>query len=118
MSFVFTNQVNGKLAPIESAVSPRLQQEESSKELLKPNQNVKPNFITTLHRKSSLQSVSAVAIKSSYSPKPSVTPATNSDRYNQNISTHAALKTQNTLVNQLPQKRSCPVYVDDDDDLE
>ncbi|KAF7810909.1 protein CHROMATIN REMODELING 25 [Senna tora] len=128
VTFVFTNQVNGKLVPIDSTVSPKLHQEESSNEPLKPKQNVKSNPCLSLHQKLPLKSASSVAVTSSISTssvstKPSMKSAIlNSIGINKNISsTNAALKAENSLVNQLPQKRSCPVYVfdeDEDDDLE
>lgn len=110
VSFVFTNQVDGKLAPIDSTISPKLQAEESSKEPQKPKLKFKQNPIRFKER----NLPSKVALKSSYSPKPSVFPALSSVKVNKNISTNAAPNVENSCVNQLPQKRSCPVYVDVD----
>ena len=41
VTFVFTNQVNGRLVPVESIMSPKLQQKDPKKELLKSKQNGK-----------------------------------------------------------------------------
>ncbi|XP_028789600.1 protein CHROMATIN REMODELING 25 [Neltuma alba] len=101
VTFVFTNQVDGKLTPIDSTVSSEQQQEES-KEVIQLKRNSKQSPVLSLHQ------------KPSYSLKPSMRPALSSVRTKENISTQAALKTKNSLVNQLPQKRSCPTYVDVD----
>ncbi|CAJ1924287.1 unnamed protein product [Sphenostylis stenocarpa] len=93
VTFVFTNQVNGKLVPIESIISSKLQQKEPNKELLKS----KP---TPLYNRLPLQSASGVASVSSSS-----TP-------NTNITTNVAFDTDYSLVSKvLPQKRSCPANI-------
>ncbi|XP_054787444.1 protein CHROMATIN REMODELING 25 [Prosopis cineraria] len=101
VTFVFTNQVDGKLTPIDSTVSSELQQEES-KEMIQLERNVKQNSVLSLPQ------------KPSYSLKPSLRPALGSVRTKENVSIQAALNSKNSLVNQLPQKRSCPTYVDSD----
>lgn len=101
VTFVFTNQVDGKLTPIDSTISSEIQQEEN-KELIQLKRNVKQNPLS-------------LAQKPSYSLKPSMRPPLSSVRAKENIPTQAALNSKNSLVNQLPQKRSCPTYADTDE---
>ncbi|KAI9127982.1 hypothetical protein K1719_000975 [Acacia pycnantha] len=101
VTFVFTNQVDGKLTPIDSTISSAIQQEESE-ELIQLKRNVKQNPFLSL------------AQKPSYSLKPSMRPPLSCVRAKENIPTEAALNSKNSLVNQLPQKRSCPTYVNTD----
>ncbi|KAK7283963.1 hypothetical protein RIF29_13713 [Crotalaria pallida] len=98
VTFVFTNQVNGKLLPIESSKSKHQQKKEpnSNESLLKSKLNVKPSLHTSA---------------SSSFPK--------SSPMMENISPNIAIKTNCSFVNKsLPQKRSCPPVNISDDDLE
>ncbi|KAI4295641.1 hypothetical protein L6164_035664 [Bauhinia variegata] len=117
VTFVFTNQVNGKLAPVESLVSPQLQQGEPDQELPNSKINFKQKrILSPLHQKPPLQSTSGgIAIAPSSSLKPSIRAALSSVRINKNSSTHPESKTKTSLVNQLPQKRPRPADVNDDD---
>ncbi|KAL2349569.1 hypothetical protein Fmac_003569 [Flemingia macrophylla] len=92
VSFIFTNQVNGKLVPIESNISPKVHQ----KELLKSKQNCKQKPIPfSLHNRLPLQSAAVGITK--------------------NISMNVAFETNYSLAsNVLPQKRSCPANINDD----
>lgn len=101
VTFVFTNQVNGKLVPVESTISPKLQQKELLK--LKPRRNVEQKSTPfALHDKLSLRSASTTSCSF---PKESL----NSVKITKNISINVALRTEQSLVNAvLPQKRSRP----------
>lgn len=96
VTFVFTNQVNGRLVPVESIMSPKLQQKDPKKELLKSKQNGKQKPTPfSLHNRLPLQSASVGITK--------------------NISMNVAFKPQYSLVSKvLPQKRSCPANINDD----
>ncbi|KAG2375408.1 Protein CHROMATIN REMODELING 25 [Vigna angularis] len=94
VTFVFTNQVNGRLVPIESKMSPKLQKKEPNKELLKSM----PTPIS-LQNRLPLQSASGVASMSSS------TPNVNSMGIRKNISNYS-------LVSKvLPHKRSRPADI-------
>ncbi|KAK7253202.1 hypothetical protein RIF29_37728 [Crotalaria pallida] len=99
VSFVFTNQVNGMLVPIESTLSPELQNNEL---VLKSKLNVKHS----LHSKLPLRVRGVAAGTSSSFPRAS--------SIKENISTNIAFKTNFSLVKKsLPQKRSCPANISD-----
>ncbi|KAL9276140.1 hypothetical protein ACSQ67_026312 [Phaseolus vulgaris] len=98
VTFVFTNQVNGRLVPIESMMSPKLQPKEPNKGLLK---SVATPF--SLHNRLPLQSASGVASMSSSS-----TPNVNSVGISRNMSN----VTDCSLVSKLlPHKRSYPANI-------
>lgn len=114
---MFTNQVNGQLVPIESIISPKPQQKEPNKELPKSKLHVKQKpAVFPVHNKPPLRSASGVACPSSSSPNASIKEALHSVGITANISTNVAFKTDYSIVNKLlPQKRSCPANINDDD---
>ncbi|GAU29532.1 hypothetical protein TSUD_115540 [Trifolium subterraneum] len=104
VTFVFTNQVDGKLVPVDSIISPKLQK----KELHQPRRNAERKSTPfALHNKLvPLRSASSIAS----SPIAWTKEATNCVRITKNISTSVALNTKHSLVNEVSrQKRSCPV---------
>jgi DNA repair and recombination RAD54-like protein len=108
VTFVFTNQVDGKLVPVDSIISPKLQK----KELHQPRRNVERKSTPfALHNKLvPLRSASSIATVSWSSPIAWTKEATNCVRITKNISTSVALNTKHSLVNEVSrQKRSCPV---------
>ncbi|XP_027362727.1 protein CHROMATIN REMODELING 25 [Abrus precatorius] len=117
VTFVFTNQVNGHLVPIESITSPKLQQKEPNKELVKSKQNGKQNSTPfPLHNKLPLRSASGVANTSPSIPNARTKEKLNSVRINKNTSMNLAFQTDYSHVNKVvPQKRSCPANINDDD---
>ncbi|XP_061354468.1 protein CHROMATIN REMODELING 25 isoform X2 [Gastrolobium bilobum] len=119
VTFVFTNQVNGKLVPIDSVISPKLQQKEPNNELLKSGQNIKQKSAPfSLHNKLPLRSANASGVTSALSSSPNAwtKEALNSVRIIKNNSMNVAFETDYSLVNKLlPQKRSCPANINDDD---
>ncbi|WJX54532.1 DNA-dependent ATPase protein rad54 [Trifolium repens] len=108
VTFVFTNQVDGKLVPVDSIISPKLQK----KELHQSRRNVERKSTPfALHNKLvPLRSASSIATVSWSSPIAWTKEATNCVRITKNISTSVALNTKHSLVNEVSrQKRSCPV---------
>ncbi|RDY04883.1 Protein CHROMATIN REMODELING 25, partial [Mucuna pruriens] len=107
VTFVFTNQVNGRLVPLESVISPKLQQKDPNKEFVKSKQNGKQKPTPfSLHHRLSLQSASM----SSSTPNAWTKETLNSLGITKNIS-----MTNYSLVSKvLPQKRSCPTNLNHD----
>ncbi|WRX13220.1 SNF2 [Theobroma cacao] len=140
VTFVFTNQVDGKLVPIESKVNPRMQEKEGNKSqnigkanVLKregtkiqkaANQNLdsKSSFSSKHHNL--LNSVSSTRNQNSLR----VTPVTSSTPFQGQIvksmrsslrgELHETIKGELSLGNQLPLKRSFPASVEHDDDFQ
>ncbi|KAK7405812.1 hypothetical protein VNO78_07422 [Psophocarpus tetragonolobus] len=112
VTFVFTNQVNGRLVPTESIISPKLLQKEPDKEMLKPKQNGKQKTsIYSLHNRLPLQSVASM---SSSTPIAWTKETVNSVGITKNISMNVDFKTEYSVVSKvLPQKRSCTNINDD-----
>ncbi|XP_045816620.1 protein CHROMATIN REMODELING 25 isoform X2 [Trifolium pratense] len=112
VTFVFTNQVDGKLVPVDSIISPKPQK----KELHQPRRNVERKSTPfALHNKLvPLRSASSIAKVSCSSPIAWKKEATNCVRIAKNISTSVALNTKHSLVNEVSrQKRACPVDTND-----
>lgn len=115
VTFVFTNQVDGKLVPIESKVSPQMEQTEGNKNQsnLKQNLDRKPNLLSQHHRL--LQSISSnensgnIALSSQPKQKGSVKSI--------RTSLKGTIKHKLSTVNQLPLKRLSPENVEHDDDF-
>ena len=111
MTFVFTNQVDGKLVPVDS-ISPKLQK----KELHKPSRNVERKSTPfALHNKLvPLRSASNIANVSCSSTIAWMKKAKNCEKITQNIAMSVALNTKRSLVNELSrQKRSYPADSND-----
>ncbi|KAK7308778.1 hypothetical protein RJT34_05004 [Clitoria ternatea] len=110
VTFVFTNQINGKLVPTESIINPKLQKEQNN-ELLKSTQNCEKKSIPfSLHNNLLRRPASGVA-RNGWTKEPQ-----NCVRNTENISMNVAFKTDYCLVNNvLPQKRSFPSNNKDDD---
>ncbi|KAJ0076633.1 hypothetical protein Patl1_36148 [Pistacia atlantica] len=116
VTFVFTNQVDGKLVPIESNVSPKIERTEGDKNQsnLKQNLDRKSNLLSQHHRL--LQSISSNknSRNITFSSQPSLQKGTvNSMR----TSLKGTVKPKLSLVNQLPLKRLSPENVEHDDDF-
>ncbi|KAJ7967452.1 Protein CHROMATIN REMODELING like [Quillaja saponaria] len=115
VTFVFTNQVDGKLVPMESTVSPKQQVVEGNKELTKSKQSFNQKHISfSLHKpmhSASSNSISIFNRTSSPSFKALPRAITNSTKG----STHVSFKSKLPPVNQLPQKRQCLNNVENDD---
>lgn len=111
VTFVFTNQVDGKLVPVDS-ISPKLQK----KELHKPSRNVerKSTPFALRNKLVPLRSASNIANVSCSSSIAWTKKAKNCERITQNIAMSVALNTKHSLVNELPrQKRSYPADSND-----
>ncbi|KAL4615457.1 hypothetical protein ACB092_07G126200 [Castanea dentata] len=122
VTFVFTNQVDGKLVPIESNVNPKMQGTEENENGFKSNPNLnKKSMLFSQHQKP-LQSVlcNGDSIRSTLctfsKPLPRVT--MKSVTTTSKDSAHVESRTNLSLGNQLPQKRLTPDTLVHDDDFE
>lgn len=116
---MFTNQVDGKLVPIESKASPKMQGEEGKENLLKSKQKLNQKPMLMSWQRKPLESLSS----SENSPRstmfmPSQKTTVKSVRTSLKGSVHVALKPKLSLGNRLPQKRSSPDTVEHDDDFQ
>lgn len=121
VTFVFTNQVDGKLVPIESTVRPKMQGAEENENGFKskPNPNQK-SMLFSQHKKP-LQSVlcngdsirSTLCTFSKPLPRATMKSVTSTLKG----SAHVTSKTKLSPGNQLPQKRLSPDTVQHDDDF-
>ncbi|KAK9176794.1 hypothetical protein WN944_028813 [Citrus x changshan-huyou] len=116
VTFVFTNQVDGKLVPIESKVSPKIQATEGNKNLNNHITNPKPK----LDQKSKLLSQHHKLLKDVPSLKNSVkfSLSASSQPKSMTTSLKGAIKPKLSFGNQLPLKRLSPDNVEHDDDFE
>ncbi|CAI8587210.1 unnamed protein product [Vicia faba] len=107
VTFVFTNQVDGKLVPVDS-ISPKVQK----KELHRPRRNVERKSTPfSLHNKL----VPTASHSSSIGWKKE---ATNCERITKKVAIDVALNTEHSLVNEISgQKRSCPADINDEHSL-
>ncbi|KAI5423599.1 protein CHROMATIN REMODELING 25 [Lathyrus oleraceus] len=109
VTFVFTNQVDGKLVPVDS-ISPKVQK----KELHRPRRNVERKSTPfSLHNK--LVPLRSASHSSSIAWKKE---ATNCERITKKVDIDVALNTEHSLVNEISgQKRSCPADINDEHSL-
>ncbi|KAH9695550.1 protein CHROMATIN REMODELING 25 [Citrus sinensis] len=116
VTFVFTNQVDGKLVPIESKVSPKIQGTEGNKNLNNHITNPKPK----LDQKSKLLSQHHKLLKDVPSLKNSAkfSLSASSQPKSMTTSLKGAIKPKLSFGNQLPLKRLSPDNVEHDDDFE
>ncbi|KAH7575236.1 hypothetical protein JRO89_XS02G0067500 [Xanthoceras sorbifolium] len=118
VTFVFTNQVDGKLAPIESKVNPKMQGTEGNKNenYYKPNPDQKSNLLSQHHSRL-LKPVSSTGNSVKFTLSASLQPS--EKRIVKSItSLKGAVKPIHSVGNQLPQKRLSPDTVQHDDDFE
>ncbi|KAK9286123.1 hypothetical protein L1049_014504 [Liquidambar formosana] len=121
VTFVFTNQVDGKLVPVESTIRPKAQGAERIKHqfTLKENMN-RESMLSSQHQRP-LPSISSngESTKSTLcaSFKPLQRARTKSVRTSK-VAAHTVLKSELSLGNQLPLKRVSPDSVEHDDDFE
>ncbi|KAH9656079.1 protein CHROMATIN REMODELING 25 [Citrus sinensis] len=116
VTFVFTNQVDGKLVPIESKVSPKMQATEGNKNPNNHITNPKPKLdqrskLLSQHHKllkdvPSLENSAKFSLSASSQPK------------SMRTSLKGAIKPKLSFGNQLPLKRFSPDNVEHDDDFE
>lgn len=117
VTFVFTNQIGGKLVPVESVRSPRADGVEGIRNdpSSKGNQRQKPMFSSKRHSSPSVSSsVGSVSSIPPTSCKPLQRSNLISVRNSLKGTLPVALKPKLSLENQLPQKRSSPEPKDDD----
>ncbi|EXC17352.1 DNA repair protein rhp54 [Morus notabilis] len=121
VSFVFTNQVDGKLVPIDSIARPRMQETEENVNHPKSKQNLNQKTMLSRNRKP-LESV----ISNHYSAKNTLSAPykplqrANVVRVTSSLkcSLQDALKPKPSLGNHLPQKRLSPDTLEHDDDFQ
>ncbi|KAM1382281.1 hypothetical protein ACFX2F_034762 [Malus domestica] len=120
VTFVFTNQVDGKLVPIESKVRPKIQEQEGKENCPRLKQNLNQKSMPLSWQRKPLESVSLGenSIRSTSAPfKPSEKSTVKSVKTSLKGSVHVALTPELSLKNRLPQKRSSPDSVEHDDDF-
>ncbi|GLT98291.1 hypothetical protein SLE2022_158020 [Rubroshorea leprosula] len=122
VSFVFTNQVDGKLVPIESKVSPKLQEGEGNinENTVKKTQDSKSNFLSQPRKllNSVLSNGNSMKIKLSTSSLPSQRQTVHSSvRSSSKGAIGEKIFLKPSLGNQLPQKRPYVAGKHDDDDF-
>ncbi|CAK9168936.1 unnamed protein product [Ilex paraguariensis] len=126
VSFAFTNQVDGKLVPVESKVRPMVELVEGNKNQTTSKENLTRKFMLPSQRQPSLPTISSHGIsiggpfpasfKHLQRPLTKVTEGKTYVALKPALSkTHVALKPKLSLANQLPQKRLSPDCVSDDD---
>lgn len=121
VSFVFTNQVDGKLVPIDSIARPRMQETEENVNRPKSKQNLNQKTLLSRNRKP-LESVisnhysAKNTLSAPYKPlqRANVVRVTSSSK----CSLQDALKPKPSLGNHLPQKRLSPDTLEHDDDFQ
>ncbi|XP_058778584.1 protein CHROMATIN REMODELING 25-like [Vicia villosa] len=108
VTFVFTNQVDGKLVPVDS-MSPKVQK----KELHRPRRNVeRKSTLFSSHNK--LVPLHSASHSSSIAWKKEAT----SCEITKKVGIDVASNTKNSLVNEISkQKRSCPADINDEHSL-
>lgn len=121
VTFVFTNQVSGKLVPVEPVV-PRTGRMDENKNQCQSKENLFPKSLSISRQpharpwRSSNGDTTKNNLSASLKPshgkyiKP-VTPHLEGTK-------HVNLKPKLSLRKQLPQKRHSPDYIDDDDDFQ
>jgi DNA repair and recombination RAD54-like protein len=119
VTFVFTNQVDGKLVPIES-ISPKMRGAEEKEKEFKSKESLNKNSMLFSQHKKPLQSVlsNGNSIKSSLCTFPPLPRATMKSVGTTLKGSSDVLKTKISPGNQLPQKRLSPDSVEHDDDFE
>nr|GEY60840.1 protein chromatin remodeling 25 [Tanacetum cinerariifolium] len=112
VTFVFTNQINGKLVPVEPV--DRLKKDEAEAETHTLKGNSYNNFVIPSKRQQTLPSSwsKSVPIRSRLP-----TSIRNSQLTPMEGTTHGASKPKVSLEKHLPQKRVSSAPVDDDDDF-
>lgn len=115
VSFVFTNQVDGKLVPVDSTIKPTTG-EENHKNQHNAKGHMLGKFTSSSRNQIVFPSMSSRDVSmSALTPpfKPLQRPQTKLTGSSQGI-THLGMKPGLSLRNQLPQKRFSPDNVDDD----
>ncbi|MBA0727312.1 hypothetical protein Golax_000311 [Gossypium laxum] len=135
VTFVFTNQVDGKLVPIESKVNPRMQEREGGKSQnigkvshvierernkiqnsVKQNLDYRSKFLSKHHKL--LNSVSSNRNSLMITPPPPPPPSSSSSPIPLQGALHKTISSGPSLGIQLPLKRSSRASVEHDDDFQ
>ncbi|KAF3435394.1 hypothetical protein FNV43_RR22483 [Rhamnella rubrinervis] len=124
VTFVFSNQVDGKLVPIESTLSPKVQATEGNDDHLKqkPNPVQKTVLVSQQHKKP----LDSVPLNQNFIRSNTLTNSCKLLQWSnvkglrtslKGSSVHESIKPKLSVGNQLPQKRSSPETVEQDDDF-
>lgn len=122
MSFVFTNQVDGKLVPIDSMVSPKIQGTEEKENNLKSNRNPNQKTMLLSQRRKPLESVLSNqdfkrgTISAFYKPLPTANVECRTSSLSSSL--NDPIKPKPSIGYQLPRKRMSPDTLEHDDDFE
>lgn len=120
VTFVFTNQVDGKLVPIESKVSPKMHGEVGKENLFKSKKNLNQKSMLMSWQRKPLESLSSSANTTRGTLSAHLNPSQSSTVKSgiTSLKGSIALKPKLSLGNRLPQKRSSPDTVEHDDDFQ
>ncbi|KAM5549273.1 hypothetical protein ABKV19_000607 [Rosa sericea] len=120
VTFVFTNQVDGKLVPIESKASPKMQGEEGKENIFKSKQNLNQKSMLMSWQRKPLESLSSSVNTARSTLSAPFRPLQNTTVKSgiTSLKGSVALKPKLSLGNLLPQKRSSPDTVEHDDDFQ
>lgn len=120
MSFVFTNQVDGKLVPIDSIARPKVQgMEENANHHVQVKRNPKQKTMLLPQNRKPLESVNYSARNTASASRKPLQRA-NVERVTSpsQCSLQDAFKPKPALGNHLPQKRLSPHTLEHDDDFQ
>lgn len=121
VSFVFTNQVDGKLVPIESMVSPKIQGAEGNENNLKSNRNLNQKTMLLSQRRKPLESILSKqdfkrsTISAYNKPLPRATVQCETNSLSCSVPVQDLVKPKPSIGYQLPQKRLSPDKLEHDD---
>ncbi|OMO63212.1 SNF2-related protein [Corchorus olitorius] len=142
ITFVFTNQIDGKLVPIESKANPMMQQREGSKgqyigkmnmierdgnkfqqKMVNQNLNSKSNFLSKHHNLLNSVSSNRISLSKTRTPSPTCSipfqgQTVKSMRTCLKGTVQETIEGKISVGNQLPLKRPSPAYVQHDDDFQ
>ncbi|KAG6600328.1 Protein CHROMATIN REMODELING 25, partial [Cucurbita argyrosperma subsp. sororia] len=118
VTFVFSNQIDGKLVPVESKTSPRMKEAEGNEKNSKLNQNSKQNLLLVSQHRKPLQSITSnedlnqgtLTFTSNVFQRETMKPV----RTSLEGSMHVTLNLKHSLGNYLPQKRMSDAVEYDD----
>lgn len=118
VTFVFSNQVDGKLVPVESKTSPRMKEAEGNGNNYKLKQNSRQELLLVSQHRKPLQSITSdedlnkgtLKFSSKVFQRETMKPV----RTSVEGSMHVTLKNKHSLGNYLPQKRMSDVSERDD----
>ncbi|PON69110.1 Helicase [Parasponia andersonii] len=121
VSFVFSNQVDGKLVPIDSMARPKIQLAEGNENHPKSNRNLNQKTMLLSQRRKPLESVVSnqvlkrSTISAFYKPLPRANVECEASSLSCSVQPQDSVKIKPSIGYQLPQKRLSPYTLDHDD---